>query len=126
MAAAARIPFRGDQHVLAERRQMTAANWTAVGRRLAVRRRARRPPRSGRKSWHDAILPRMSTAVALVGVGVAAAALAKAERERRKRRDGERPRSQLKRRTLEQIDLAIALLEERQDVPPQRTMPEIG
>jgi hypothetical protein len=122
MAAAARIPFGGDQHVLAERRQMTAADWTAVGRRLAVRRRPRRPPGSGGKSWHGTIVPRMSAALAVVGVGVAAAALAKAERKRRERR--ERPRSELKRRTLEQIDLAIALLEGRRDVPPERTIHE--
>ncbi|HEV3070709.1 MAG TPA: CHAD domain-containing protein [Solirubrobacteraceae bacterium] len=66
----------------------------------------------------------MGTAFAVVGIGVAAAALAKAERKRRKRRDGARPRSELQHRTLEQIDLAIALLEERRDVPPQRTIHE--
>lgn len=51
-----------------------------------------------------------------------AAALAKSELKRRRR--GQRRCSQLKRLTLEQIDLAIALLEGRGDVPPERTIHE--
>jgi CHAD domain-containing protein len=79
----------------------------------------------------------MSAALAVVGVGVAAAAaLAKAERKRRKHsKRKERPRSELKRKTLEQIDLAIALLEGpreaprallegRQEAPPESTIHE--
>ncbi len=117
VAPAAGIAFGGDQHVLAERREMTAADWTAVGRRLATRRRARRPPRGGRKSGHAPILAALTT---VVGLGVAAA-LARAERERRaaataaaERERRRRPTSQLQRLTLEQLDLAIALLEGRE------------
>jgi CHAD domain-containing protein len=62
----------------------------------------------------------LAAALAL-GVGVAAA-LAKSElkRRRRKRKRG----SRLKRLTLEQIDLAIALLEGRRAVPAQQTIHE--
>jgi hypothetical protein len=56
-----------------------------------------------------------------VGVGVAAA-LAKSQLKRRKRK--QKPCSKLKRQTLEQIELAIALLQGRRDVPPQRTIHE--
>jgi CHAD domain-containing protein len=56
-----------------------------------------------------------------VGVGVAAA-LAKSELKRRRRK--ERRYSRLKRLTLEQIDVAMALLEGRGDVPAERTIHE--
>ena len=42
--AAARVTLGHDQHVLAERRQVAAAERTAVGRRLAVLRAAHGPP----------------------------------------------------------------------------------
>jgi hypothetical protein len=59
-----------------------------------------------------------------VGVGVAAA-LAKAELARRSTRQApEVSHSRLKRLTLEQIDLAIALLEGRGEVAPERTVHE--
>jgi CHAD domain-containing protein len=78
----------------------------------------------------------MTTALAVVGVGVAAAALAKVELKRRRQR--EKPPSRLKRLTLEQIDLAMGLLEgqgrfprerngsphERGQSPPERTIHE--
>ncbi len=63
----------------------------------------------------------MLAAALAVGVGVAAA-LAKSELKRRKRK--QRRRSRLKRLTLEQIDLAIALLEGRRDAPAARTIHE--
>jgi CHAD domain-containing protein len=60
----------------------------------------------------------------VVGVGVAAA-LAKAELERRSAQGRERePRSRLQRKTLKQIDLAIALLEGRGQEPPGQTVHE--
>ncbi len=61
----------------------------------------------------------MLAAALAVGVGVAAA-LAKSELERRKRKKG----SRLRRLTLEQIDVAIALLEGRRDAPAGRTIHE--
>ncbi len=65
----------------------------------------------------------MAAALA-VGVGVAAA-WAKAELERRSaRKQPDVSRSRLKRLTLEQLDLAIALLEGREDVAPARTVHE--
>ena len=78
----------------------------------------------------------MLAAALALGIGVAAAALAKAERKRRKRKERpkrkerrkckrkEKPCSELKRKTLKQIDLAIALLEGRGDVPAERTIHE--
>ena len=155
-SAAACIPFSGDQHVLAQRRQMTAADWTAIGRRLATRRSARRPPKSSRKSGHLAIVPPLTAssdttrppqdplggssssllrpssrrakpvvaAAVAVGVGVAAA-LAKAELQRRSaRKQPAVSRSELKRITLQQLDLAIALLEGRGEVNAERTVHE--
>lgn len=70
------------------------------------------PARTGR--------PALAAALA-VGVGVAAA-LAKSELKRRRRKA--RPCSRLKRLTLEQIDLAIALLEGRGGAAPERTIHE--
>jgi CHAD domain-containing protein len=67
--------------------------------------------------------PFVAAAVA-VGVGVAAA-VAKAELERRSARKGpDVSRSKLKRLTLEQLDLAIALLQGCSEVSPERTVHE--
>src|SRR5262249_5492617 len=106
---------------------MTATDWTAVGRRLSVRRATNRPPRRGREASHGSILAPLALTVAAtmaasvaVGVGVA---LAKAERDRRGARTRsargrrfelwpeERPPQGLRRMALEQLDLAIELLE---------------
>ena len=146
------VVFGEQQHVLAERRQMTAADWTAIGRRLAIGGRARRPPRGGRESGHSAIVPLaraggdttrpplppqklqsshrarsfLAAALAVAGVGVAAAALAKGELRRRgsERERERRPKSRLQRKTLRQISRAIALLEGRGDVASERTVHE--
>jgi len=101
---------------------MMAANWTAVRRRLAVRRTAYRPPRGGRQVGHGSIVtPLAATLVASVAVGVGVA-LAQAERSRRsaKRRlrrerrfaslPGEPLSEGLRRMALGQLDLAIELL----------------
>jgi len=106
---------------------MTTADWTAVGRRLAVRRAANRPPWRGWKASHGSILAPVVVSIAAtmlataaVGVGVA---LARAERERRwagarPARDrelalwpGERPARGLRRMALGQLDFAIEQLE---------------
>jgi hypothetical protein len=106
---------------------MTATDWTAVGRRLSVRRATNRPPWRGREASHGSILAPLALTVAAtmaasvaVGVGVA---LAKAERDRRGARTRsargrrfelwpeERPPQGLRRMALEQLDLAIELLE---------------
>ena len=93
--AATGVAFGSDQHVLAERGQLMAAEWAAIRRGLAIGRAAHRPPRRGRKARrHRSILApagerlvaggvARASAASLVGVGVA---LAKAERERRARR----------------------------------------
>jgi len=44
---------------------MTTADWTAVGRRLAVRRAAHRPPWRGRKAGHGSILAPLAATVAV-------------------------------------------------------------
>jgi CHAD domain-containing protein len=101
---------------------MMAANWTAVRRRLTVRRTSHRPPRGGRQAGHGSIVaPLAATLVASVAVGVGVA-LAQAERTRRaakaqrarERRfaslPGEPLSEGLRRMTLGQLDLAIELL----------------
>ena len=50
---------------------MMTANWTAVRRRLAVRRTAHRPPWGGRQAGHGSIVaPLAATVAATVAVGV--------------------------------------------------------
>lgn len=101
---------------------------TAIRRRLAVRRRAHRPPWGGRKSpGHRSILaPIAATLAATVAVG-AGVALAKAGRERlserQRRRDrrlgviaGESLADALTRMALGQVDLVLELLT-REDGP---------
>jgi CHAD domain-containing protein len=127
--APARVAFGSDQHVLAERGQLMAADWTAIRRGLAVGRASHRPPRSGRKARrHRSILApealrsarvaSLAKLVVLVGVGVA---LARSERERRlatraraARRAslsiGEPRAAGLRRVVLGQLDRAIELL----------------
>ncbi len=106
-----------------------AAERAAIRRGLAIRRAAHRPPRSRRKTrGHGPIVAPLSTALVVVGVGVAIA-LARAQRERRsvserskldqRRRHRRRPSLRpgeplaegLRRVILEQLDLAIELLE---------------
>ncbi len=103
VAAAAGVAFGGDQHVLAERGQVMAADRAAVRRGLAVRRAAHRPPRGRWKArWappHCGPSGRgaLATALAVVGVGVGVA-LAKAQRERRSERAPARPAPREERR----------------------------
>jgi CHAD domain-containing protein len=119
----AHVAFGGDQHVLAERREMMSANWAAVRRRLAVRRAANRPPRRGGQLGHASIVAPLAATIAAsvvaVGVGVA---LAQAERTRRsaqrlRKRErrftqlpGEPLPEALQRMMLGQLGLAIELL----------------
>jgi CHAD domain-containing protein len=132
--AAAGVAFGGDQHVLAERGQLMAAQRTAVRRRLAVRRATHRPPRGrGKARGHRSIVPPsglrpLATALAVLGLGVGIA-LAKSELERRadRSKSGRRARRRarrpslrpgepyaegLRRVVLGQLDVAIELLEE--------------
>jgi CHAD domain-containing protein len=123
VAAAARVAFGRDQHMLAERGQMMRTEWTAIRRRLSVRRTAHGPPWGGRKARHGSIVaPLAATVAATVAVGVGVA-LARAERERRGRSghrdrdgrfaliEGERLGSGLRRIALGQLDIAIEMLE---------------
>ena len=55
MAAAARIAFGSDQDMLAESREVVAAEGAAVGGRLAVLGRAHRPPADGRTVVHGGV-----------------------------------------------------------------------
>jgi CHAD domain-containing protein len=152
--ATARVAFGSDQHVLAERRQLMAAQRTAIRRGLAIGGAAHRPPWRGRKALRrhrpilapSASVPRASAlarALVLVGVGVGVGlALARAERERRASaararparrsslRPGEPPAAGVRRVIVEQLDLAIELLERHPgatDRPAidQRTVHEI-
>jgi CHAD domain-containing protein len=132
--AAAGVAFGGDQHVLAERGQLMAAERTAVRRGLAVLRAAHRPPPGRRKArGHSHIvapsgLRPLAGALAVVGLGVGVA-LVRAQRERRSERPPLDPRARGKRRRrpsllpgepfaeglrrviLGQLDLAVELLE---------------
>jgi CHAD domain-containing protein len=125
--AAAGVAFGGDQHVLAERRQMMAANWTAVRRRLAIRRTAHRPPLSGRQTGHGSIVAPLAATIAAtvaVGLGVALAQAKRTRRSTKRRRKHERRFRQLpgeplgealRRMALGQLDLTIELLGGEQD-----------
>ncbi len=134
VAAAARVAFGRDQHMLAERGQMMRTEWTAIRRRLSVRRTAHGPPWGGRKARHSSIVaPLAATVAATVAVGVGVA-LARAERERRARSghrdrdgrfaliEGERLGAGLRRVALGQLDIAIEMLEgsKRELSPEQR------
>ena len=101
---------------------MMAADWTAVRRRLAVRRAAHRPPRGRRQGGHGSIVAPLAATIAAsvaVAVGVALAQAerarraAKAERKRERRfaqLPGEPLPEALRRMALGQLDLAIELL----------------
>jgi CHAD domain-containing protein len=101
---------------------MMSADWTAIRRRLAVRRTAHRPPRGRRQVGHSSIVaPLAATLAASVAVGIGVA-LAAAERGRRSAKTlrarqrrfaqlpGEPLGEALQRMTLGQLDLAIELL----------------
>ncbi len=126
------VAFGSDKHMLGQGSQMMTTEWTAIRRRLTVRRAANRPPWGGRKAGHGPIVaPRATTVAAtlaatvVVGVGVA---LARAERSRRTARashkrprqfallGGERLAEGLRRMALEQLDYTIELLDGRADV----------
>jgi CHAD domain-containing protein len=109
--------------MLAERGQMMSTEWTAIRRRLSIRRSAYGPPWGGRKTGHGSIVaPLAATLAATVAVGVGVA-LARAERERRTSRgrrgrdgrfgllEGERLGAGLQRIALGQLDIAIEMLE---------------
>jgi CHAD domain-containing protein len=101
---------------------MMAANWTAVRRRLTVRRTTHRPPFGGRQARHGSIVAPLAATIAAsvaLAVGVALAQAertrraAKAERKRARRftqLPGEPLSQALRRMTLGQLDLAIELL----------------
>jgi CHAD domain-containing protein len=144
VAASARIAFGSDQHVLTERGELMAADWTAIRRGLSIRGAAHRPPRGGRKARrHRSILAPPTNAAAratslarvlvLVGVGVA---LAKAERERRAQARERRARrasllvgepraSGLRRVALGRLDYTIELLESRAGGIDEETVHEL-
>jgi CHAD domain-containing protein len=123
MTAAAGVAFGRDQHMLAERGQMMTTQRTAIRRRLAIGRRAHRPPRGVWKAGHGSIVaPLAATVAATVALGVGVA-LARAERERRALRRHDRLQSRFaplqeeplgsghRRMALGQIDVVIEALE---------------
>ncbi|HWF33514.1 MAG TPA: hypothetical protein VG188_13265, partial [Solirubrobacteraceae bacterium] len=113
---------------------MMRTEWTAIRRRLSIRRTAHGPPWGGRKARHGSIVaPLAATVAATVAVGTGVA-LARAERQRRARSghrdrdgrfaliDGDRLGAGLRRIALGQLDIAIEMLEgsERGRSPEQR------
>lgn len=123
MTAAAGVAFGRDQHMLAERGQMMTTERTAIRRRLAIGRRAHRPPRGVWKAGHGSIVaPLAATVAATVALGVGVV-LARAEHERRalrkqaglKRRFAPLRQESLaaghRRMALGQLDVAIEALE---------------
>jgi CHAD domain-containing protein len=102
---------------------MMRTEWTAIRRRLSIRRTAHGPPWGGRKARHGSIVaPLAATVAATVAVSVGVA-LARAERERRGRSghrdrdgrfaliEGERLGAGLRRIALGQLDIAIEMLD---------------
>jgi CHAD domain-containing protein len=119
VTAAARVAFRRDQHMLAERREMMTTQRTSIRRRLAVRRAANRPPSRWRQVGHRSIVAPVAATLAAsvaLGLGVAVARVerdrrADARRRRRERRFGlhaQEPLGEgLRRIELAQLDIAI-------------------
>jgi CHAD domain-containing protein len=111
---------------------------TAIGRRLAVRRPAHRPPWRGRKAHGSIVAPLAATVAATLAASAAArvgVALARAEGERRRRAQrkrarqfallpGERPAMGLTRIGLAQIDLALEQLAASSGHDPTRAVHE--
>jgi CHAD domain len=141
MAAAARVAFGRDQHMLAESGQMMTTQGTAIRRRLAVRRTSHGPPWRGRKAGHRSIVAPLAASIAAtmaatvaIRVGVA---LARTERDRRAARarrardrqfalvGDERLADGLRRMALGQLDLAIELLADDGEVPTEKAVHEI-
>jgi CHAD domain-containing protein len=134
MPATAGVAFGRDQHMLAEGRKEMTTKRTSIRGWLAVRRSSHRPPFGGFKLAHRTIVPPLAAtlaATALVGVGVA---LARNGRHRRKPPPLPKPRFELlrgeplamglRRATLEQADLAIALLGGSGGSPDERAIHE--
>lgn len=116
---------------------MTTANRTAIGHRLAVRRRANRPPWSALKLGHRSIVASLAATVAATIALSLGLALARAEHVRRIARarrarerqfallPGERLSEGLTRMALGQLDLAIEMLaDEGASVQPERAVHE--
>jgi len=101
---------------------MMAANWTAVRRRLAIRRAAHRPPFGGWQLGHSSIVAPLAATIAAsvaVGVGIAFAQAERTRRSAKRQRKRERRFTQLpgeplpqalRRIALGQLDLAIESL----------------
>jgi CHAD domain-containing protein len=125
VAAAARVAFRGDQHMLAESGQMLSTERTSIRRRLAIRRTAHRPPWGGRKLGHGSIVAPLAATVAAsiaIGVGVSRARAERARRDERERDACDRrfellahePQGRgLRRMALGQLDIAIEQISSR-------------
>jgi CHAD domain-containing protein len=98
------------------------ADWTAVRRRLAVRRTANRPPWGRRQAGHGSIVAPLAATLAAsvaLGLGIALAQAERARRSAKAQRARERRFAQLpgeplgeglRRMALGQLDLAIELL----------------
>jgi CHAD domain-containing protein len=121
VAASARVALGRNQHMLAESGEMMTTDRTAIRGRLAVGRRAHRPPWGRFKAGHRPIVaPLTATLAATVAVGVGMA-LARAGQRRQARRLGKRERKLglqpgepaadgLQRMALAQVDLTLELL----------------
>jgi CHAD domain-containing protein len=102
---------------------MMGTEWTAIRRRLSIRRTAHGPPWGGRKARHSSIVAPLAATVAATVAVCVGVALARAERERRSRSghrdrdgrfaliEGERLGAGLRRIALGQLDIAIEMLE---------------
>src|ERR1700760_3560210 len=94
---------------------MMRAEWTAIRRRLSVRRTAHGPPWGGRKARHGSIVaPLAATVAATVAVGVRFALI-----------EGERLGAGLRRIALGQLDIAIEMLEDsKRGLSPEQRVHE--
>src|SRR5579862_1243587 len=115
---------------------MLRADWTAIGRRLAVGSASHRPPRRRGKPGHRPIVAPLTAtlaATAAVGLGVTLARAGRgrlAALQRARERDlgmlpGERLGTGLKRMASEQLDLAIEQLSQTNGAgPPEEAVHE--
>ncbi len=133
VAAPSRVPFGGDEHMLAEGRKKMTTDRTAIRRWLSVGGSPHRPPWRARKVRHRSIVAPLAAtlaASAAIGLGMALArgGLLTPGTKRPRRRlglaAGEGLAEGLRRMALEQCDLAVEQLQHVEDRDARKAVHE--